>query len=124
MRPKMLLGSCARASWIFTFSCSQSAVGAVAIGAWTEGALLLFLFSLSGALEHYALHRTHREINSLTKAAPKFARVILPNGEAEEREVTLLEIGDQVSVRPDELFPVDGKILEGTTSADESTLTG
>ena len=63
------------------------ALGAVAIGAWEEGALLLFLFSTSGALEHFVLYRTHREINALTKAAPKFAHVLLPDGTTEDRGV-------------------------------------
>lgn len=100
------------------------AAGAVAIGAWEEGALLLFLFSTSGALEHYVLHRTHREINSLTKAAPKFARVMMPDGSTEQRAVSLLRPGDVVQVRPEELFPVDGTVVKGETAADESTLTG
>jgi Cd2+/Zn2+-exporting ATPase len=100
------------------------AAGAVAVGAWQEGALLLFLFSTSGALEHYVLHRTHREINALTKAAPKMARVVLPDGSVEERAVMLLHIGDVIQVRPAELFPVDATVLEGETAADESTLTG
>ena len=76
------------------------AVGAVSIGAWEEGALLLFLFSMSGALEHFVLYRTHREINALTKSAPKIARVVLPNGETEERAVALLKVGDVIQVRP------------------------
>ena len=100
------------------------AAGAMAVGAWTEGALLLFLFSTSGALEHYALHRTHREINALTKAAPKMARVILPDGRTWERAVSALQIGDLIQVRPDELFPVDGSIESGETAVDESNLTG
>jgi len=100
------------------------AAGAVAVGAWEEGALLLFLFSTSGALEHFVLHRTHREINALMKAVPKMARVVLPDGSTEERAVTLLRVGDLVQVRPAELFPVDGTVLSGETAADESTLTG
>jgi Zn2+/Cd2+-exporting ATPase len=100
------------------------AAGAIAIGAWHEGALLLFLFSLSGALEHYALHRTHREINALTKAAPKMARVLLPDGRTEERAVSQLQVGDVLQLRPDELFAVDGSILTGETAADEANLTG
>ncbi|GAA5133001.1 hypothetical protein GCM10023213_02060 [Prosthecobacter algae] len=100
------------------------AAGTVAIGAWEEGALLLFLFSTSGALEHYVLHRTHREINALTKAAPKHARVLLPDGKTEERAVSALRIGDVLQVRPAELFPVDGTITLGESAADESTLTG
>jgi Zn2+/Cd2+-exporting ATPase len=100
------------------------AIGAVAIGAWEEGALLLFLFSTSGALEHFVMHRTHREINALTRAAPKQARLVLPEGGTEERNVNLLRIDDLIEVRPDELFPVDGVVREGKTAADESTLTG
>lgn len=100
------------------------AAGAVAIGAWEEGALLLFLFSTSGALEHFVLYRTHREINALTKAAPKFAHVLLANGQTEDRDVHALRIGDVIVVKPDELFPVDGTVTSGLTAADESTLTG
>ncbi len=100
------------------------AAGAVAIGAWTEGALLLFLFSFSGALEHYAMHRTHREINALTKAAPKTARVVTPDGGTEDRAVNLLRIGDVLAVRPDEAFAADGTVIDGESAADESNLTG
>ena len=100
------------------------AAGAVAIGAWEEGALLLFLFSTSGALEHFVMHRTHREIHALTKAAPKLAHALLENGQEEERSVNLLRAGDRIAVRPDELFPVDGEVTAGRTAADESTLTG
>jgi Cd2+/Zn2+-exporting ATPase len=100
------------------------AAGAVAIGAWEEGALLLLLFSTSGALEHYVLHRTHREINALTRAAPKQARVLLPDGRVEERPVSSLRPGERLQVRAEEVFPVDGTVLKGETAADEATLTG
>lgn len=100
------------------------AAGAVAIGSWTEGALLLFLFSLSGALEHFAEHRTHREIGALTRSAPKTARVVDEAGNTTEMAVELVTPGTVLSVRPDELFPVDGEILSGKSAADESNLTG
>lgn len=100
------------------------AAGAVAIGAWEEGALLLFLFSTSGALEHFVMYRTHKEINALTKAAPKLAHVLLPDGKTEDRSVSGLRVSDVIVVKPDELFPVDGTVISGSTAADESTLTG
>ncbi|MBB5032885.1 heavy metal translocating P-type ATPase [Prosthecobacter vanneervenii] len=100
------------------------ALGAVAIGAWEEGALLLFLFSTSGALEHFVMFRTHREINALTKAAPKFAHVLQPDGSTADRDVHGLQIGEVIVVKPDELFAVDGTVISGSTAADESTLTG
>src|SRR5262245_62140602 len=52
------------------------AAGSASIGAWAEGATLLFLFSLSGALEHYSMGRTSREIRSLFKEAPKTATIL------------------------------------------------
>jgi Cd2+/Zn2+-exporting ATPase len=58
------------------------------------------------------------------KAAPKQARVMLPDGTTEVRAVALLQVGDLIQVRPDELFPVDGSVVTGTTASDESTLTG
>jgi Cd2+/Zn2+-exporting ATPase len=100
------------------------AAGAVAIGAWEEGALLLFLFSTSGALEHFVMYRTHKEINALTKSAPKLAHVLLPVGTTEDRSVSSLRVGDVIVVKPDELFAVDGTVISGSTAADESTLTG
>ena len=65
------------------------AAGAASIGAWGEGATLLFLFSFSGALEHYALGRTQKEIRALFRDAPKVATVLDPGGH--EREIK--EIG-------------------------------
>lgn len=100
------------------------AVGASSIGAWAEGALLLFLFSTSGALESFALYRTRREINSLFKAAPKRARRKGKDGQEEDIPVQKVAVGDLLVVRPGEQFPVDGEIVEGKTAADESNLTG
>jgi len=100
------------------------AIGATSIGAYVEGALLLFLFSLSGALEHFAMYRTHREIGSLVESAPKKARLILGKDQFAEVPVGEVEIGQKVQVKPDELFPVDGVLIEGKTAADEANLTG
>ena len=57
------------------------AFGAAAIGAWHEGALLLFLFSASGAMEHYAEGRTQSEIGALLRGAPKTATVLDDRGQ-------------------------------------------
>ena len=100
------------------------ALGASLIGAFGEGALLLFLFSTSSALEDFALHRTRREIDALLKAAPKTATRIRRDGSHEEIAVGLLEIGDVLLVRPGEQFPVDAVVVSGRTAADESNLTG
>jgi Zn2+/Cd2+-exporting ATPase len=100
------------------------AAGSAAIGAWGEGATLLFLFALSGGLEHYAMNRTRREIQSLFHAAPKFATTLDGQGHEHETPVDELGIGAKLLVKPGSLFPVDAEITRGQTAADESNLTG
>ncbi len=103
------------------------AIGAACVEAWGEGALLLFLFSLSGAIEGYAHDRTRREISALFRAAPKTALRILENGEKEEEEeipVERVEAGMLLRLRPGDTIPVDGDVVSGKTAVDESNLTG
>jgi Cd2+/Zn2+-exporting ATPase len=99
------------------------AVGAACIGAWAEGATLLFLFSLSGALEHFALGRTQKEIRSLFRDTPKFATALEKTGEREVRVEKIIP-GMRLLIKPGAQFPVDGEIAKGATAADESNLTG
>ena len=100
------------------------AAGAAAIGEWAEGAGLLFLFSLSGALEHFAMERTQREIRSLFDSAPKSATVLDPAGVERVVPVAELAAGMRLRIKPGEQFPVDAEIAKGETAADESNLTG
>lgn len=99
------------------------AAGAAIIGAWREGALLLFLFSASGAMEHYAMGRTRREISSLLSGAPKTALVIEGNKES-EIPIEALRPGMIVRVTAGGQIPVDMTILRGQSECDESNLTG
>ncbi len=98
--------------------------GSACIGAWGEGATLLFLFSLSGALEHFALGRTQREIRSLFKDAPKAATVLDESGGEHETPVELLRPRMRLLIKPGAQFPVDAEIVKGRTASDESNLTG
>ncbi|MBT8037190.1 MAG: heavy metal translocating P-type ATPase [Verrucomicrobiae bacterium] len=100
------------------------AVGAAFIGAWWEGAALLFLFSLSGALEAMAMARTEREIRSLFHDAPKKALTIFNDGSTKEVPVSSLRIGEKIRILPGDQFPTDSRVITGESSADESSLTG
>jgi Zn2+/Cd2+-exporting ATPase len=100
------------------------AIGAACIGAWAEGATLLFLFSLGGALEHYAMGRTQKEIRALFRDAPKSATVLDDQGREREVPVENLRAGMKLLIKPGAQFPVDAEIFKGATSADESNLTG
>jgi Cd2+/Zn2+-exporting ATPase len=100
------------------------ALGSASIGAWGEGTTLLFLFSLSGALEHFALGRTQREIRSLFREAPKSATVLDKQGHEREVQVEKLRPGMRLLVKPGAQFPVDAEIVKGQSASDESNLTG
>src|ERR1051325_7423605 len=89
------------------------ALGSASIGAWGEGATLLFLFSFSGALEHYAMGRTQREIRSLFKTAPKIATLVNENGDERAVSVDQLQPGMRLLIKPGEQFPVDAEIVKG-----------
>jgi len=99
------------------------AVGAGIIGAWREGALLLFLFSASGAMEHFAMGRTKKAIDALFRGAPKTARV-LRDGKEEQIPVEQLVPGMTVLVTTGEQIPTDMEILKGESACDESNMTG
>jgi Cd2+/Zn2+-exporting ATPase len=100
------------------------AIGAWVVGAQLEGALLLFLFSTAGAIEHYAMDRTRGAIDALLDKSPKHARRLGPGDEETEVPVADLRPGDRVAILPGELVPADGKVLSGESAVDESNLTG
>ena len=100
-----------------------AAAGAAALGSWAEGALLLFLFSLGHALEHYAMGRAKRAIEALAELAPDTATV-RRDGQTKEIPVEELVVGDIVLVRPNERLPADGFIVQGTSAINQAPVTG
>lgn len=101
-----------------------AAIGAAIIGYWVEGAILIFIFSLSGALETFTLNKSHREISSLMKLQPEEAVVLTEDHNETVVDVASLNIGDHVLIKPGERVPTDGKIIKGQTTINESTITG
>ena len=100
-----------------------AAAGAAALGAWAEGALLLFLFSIGHALEHYAMGRAKRAIEALADLAPRTAHV-RRGDQVVEVPVEAVEVGDTVVVRPNERLPADGFVVVGATSINQAPVTG
>ncbi|MDH1548361.1 MULTISPECIES: heavy metal translocating P-type ATPase [Pseudomonas] len=100
-----------------------AAAGAASIGAWAEGALLLFLFSLGHSLESYAMGRAKKAIEALSKLAPATAIVRRANGTV-EMPVELLVPGDVVIVRPNDRLPADGFVVVGSSSINQAPVTG
>ncbi len=107
-----------------------AALGAAGLGFWrreyhliVDGAMLILIFAISGALEGYAMQRTEKDIRSLMSITPDTARVWLQNQE-EMIPIGKLQIGDEVLVKPGELIPTDAIIVEGSSSLNEASITG
>jgi len=100
-----------------------AAVGAVVIGEWAEGAVVVFLFSVGNALEGYTMDRARKAIRGLMNLAPPRATVL--RGEREERvPVEELRIGDRILILPGERIPMDGLVLSGDSAVNQAPITG
>jgi Zn2+/Cd2+-exporting ATPase len=105
------------------FLMLMAAAGAAVLGKLQEGALLLFLFSLGHSFEHLAMDRARRSIKALGKITPREA--IVASGDDEViKPVEKLARGDIVLVKPGARVPADGTVIEGTSSIDQSAITG
>ncbi|XZN94520.1 MAG: heavy metal translocating P-type ATPase [Microcoleus sp.] len=107
-----------------------AALGAASLGLWRheyhliiDGAVLILIFAISGALEGYAMQRTERSIRSLMSLTADTARVVL---DGDEREIAIdkLQIGDRILVKPGEIVPTDAIIIEGASSLNQASITG
>jgi Cd2+/Zn2+-exporting ATPase len=84
-------------------------IGAAAIGEWSEGATVAFLFSLSLLLESWSVGRARNAISKLMDLSPPMANVKLPDGRSKEVAPTEVEVGSIVVIRPGDKLPLDGK---------------
>ncbi|MBA4536748.1 cadmium-translocating P-type ATPase [Bacillus aquiflavi] len=100
-----------------------AAIGSAIIGYWAEGAILIFIFSLSGALETYTMNKSHKEISSLMELQPEEA-LRIADGKEEIVHVSELNVGDHILVKPGENVPTDGVIIQGQTTINEAAITG
>ena len=100
-------------------------IGASVIGEWFEAGTVAFLFSLALLLEQWSVSRARHAVSALLDLSPNTARYICPHdGDIEEKPVEEVPLGATVVVRPGERIPLDGEVLEGTTSVDQSPITG
>jgi Cd2+/Zn2+-exporting ATPase len=105
-----------------------AAIGAALVGQPLEGAVLMFLFSLSHTLEIYAMGRTYASIRALMDMTPKIARVLRTddagNETTHELPVEQVAVDDLVLVRPGEQLPTDGIVEIGESAVNEASITG
>ncbi|MER2225451.1 MAG: heavy metal translocating P-type ATPase [Carnobacterium sp.] len=101
-----------------------AAIGASLIGNFWEGTLLILIFSGAHFLEDYAEGRSKREITKLLEMNPTTARLIMPDGNTKIVDVNELKVGDKLQVLNGDQVPIDGVIVSGSTSIDESSING
>jgi Cd2+/Zn2+-exporting ATPase len=102
-----------------------AAIGAMILGEWFEAATVAFLFSAALLLESWSVSRARDAIGALMDLSPKKARVIRSgSGDIEEMPVELVEIGSIVAIRPGEKIPLDGVVVKGQSSVNQSPITG
>lgn len=100
-----------------------AAAGAAVLGEWFEGALLLFLFSLGHALEHYAMGRARNAIKALGELIPNVA-IVIRDGKEIELPIAQVVPGDRAVIKPGSRVSVDGKVVEGESSINQAPITG
>ncbi|MEH7122412.1 heavy metal translocating P-type ATPase [Bacillus sp. JJ1773] len=98
-------------------------IGAAIIGEWSEGAVVVFLFALSEALESYSMDKARESIRSLMDIAPKTALVRRGNQEM-ELDVVDIELGDILIIKPGEKLAMDGEVVKGQSSINQAAITG
>ncbi|SDX19077.1 Cd2+/Zn2+-exporting ATPase [Marininema mesophilum] len=100
-----------------------AAIGAAFIGEWSEGALVVWLFAVGNWLQTQSIERTRTSIRELMELAPAEAWVSSSSGWIRQN-VESIAIGQRIMVKPGEKIPLDGIVLEGTTSVNQAPITG
>lgn len=98
-------------------------IGAAIIGEWAEGAVVVFLFALSEALEGYSIDKSRQSIRALMDIAPNRA-TIRRNNQTMEIDVEDVQINDIMIIRPGEKIAMDGEVVKGESSISQAAITG
>ena len=98
-------------------------IGAAIIGEWAEGAVVVFLFAVSEALEGYSLEKARQSIRSLMDIAPNIA-MIRRGDKLVEVDVDDVQINDVMIIKPGEKIAMDGEVLKGESSINQAAITG
>lgn len=101
-----------------------AAFSSVLIGSGMEGGLLLVLFALSGSMEEFVTTRAKSAISSLHKLSPTKACVVNSKGVLLERSIKDIAVGTTILVKSGQIVPLDGEVIEGTSSVNLVHLTG
>lgn len=101
-----------------------AAIGACIIDHFSEGAILIFIFSLAHSLEHYTESKSRDAISELMKMVPETARKYTEDGSTVVVETKTLEIGDRIQIPKGETVPIDGELSVAEAYLNEASITG
>ena len=120
---RQILSSVKQLSLDMNILMTAAVIGAIALGEWTEGAMVIFLFALAQLIESYSLHRANRAIESLMDLSPD--TVTLLDGINEETvSPEVVPVGSRILVRPGERIGLDGEVQSGRSAVNQATVTG
>ena len=105
------------------FLMIAASLAAFITGEFAEGAILIFIFAVSGVLEEFANSQSEKALTSLLKVAPRTA-IKLINGVEKTVEISQLEVGDLVMVKMGQQVPADGVVFKGSASFNQASITG
>ncbi|SET63496.1 Cd2+/Zn2+-exporting ATPase [Natronincola peptidivorans] len=101
-----------------------AAIGAAFLGEWSEGAAVVFLFSVGNTLQVYTMDKTRKSIAQLMELAPNEALLKTTDGEEIIVPVEELSIGDMIIIKPGEKIPIDGMVYKGYSFVNQAPITG
>ena len=105
------------------FLMAVATVGAMALGEYTEGVAVMLFYQIGELFQSYAVGKSRRNISALMDIRPDFANVMI-DGSLTQVDPDEVEIGSEIIVQPGEKIPIDGIILDGTSTLDTAALTG
>ena len=105
------------------FLMAVATVGAIILGDYTEGVAVMLFYQIGELFQSYAVGKSRRNISDLMDIRPDYANVEV-DGKLEKKDPDEIEIGTVIVVQPGEKIPIDGVIVEGTTTLNTSALTG
>lgn len=106
------------------FLMCLATIGAFGIKEFSEGVAVLLLYQIGEWFQDYAVKKSRKSISSLMDIRPDYANLIKDNGKVVEVDPNELKVDDFILIKPGEKVPVDGIIVEGTSSLDTKALTG
>lgn len=98
--------------------------GAALIGQWPEAAMVMVLYTIAERIEHLSLERAHKAIQTLLQLSPATALIKTNDGSWQETTIKDIAIGTLIRTRPGERIALDGEIMTGASSIDQSPITG